>query len=99
MLACSVCQLPFMHEHGTSSWGMHAFHCSHWEQPAVPAILNKPIFTAVLHCPLDVSRADTTQEGETFAAMYEGGGLVSNESTSASILAGATLGGGTRVNW
>ena len=39
------------------------------------------------------------QEGETFASMYEGGGLVSNESTSANILAGATLGGGTRVNW
>ncbi len=39
------------------------------------------------------------QEGEAFKSMYEGGGLVSNESTSANILAGATLGGGTRVNW
>ncbi|KAK9819317.1 hypothetical protein WJX74_005354 [Apatococcus lobatus] len=38
-------------------------------------------------------------EGESFATMYEGGGLVSNDSTSASVLAGATLGGGTRVNW
>ncbi len=39
------------------------------------------------------------QEGEAFGQMYEGGGLVSNESTSANVLAGATLGGGTRVNW
>ena len=41
----------------------------------------------------------TTQEGEAFPAMYERGGLLASEDAGVSVLAGATLGGGTRVNW
>lgn len=39
------------------------------------------------------------QEGEAFQAMYENGGLLSTEDGAMSVLAGSTVGGGTRVNW
>eukprot|EP00887_Chlorella_sp_A99_P002220 scaffold21.g2220.t1 len=41
----------------------------------------------------------TLQEGQSFETMYERGGILSSEDGSVSILAGATLGGGTRINW
>lgn len=41
----------------------------------------------------------TLQEGQAFQAMYEQGGILATEDGAMSVLAGATLGGGTRVNW
>lgn len=41
----------------------------------------------------------TSQEGETFRSMYEQGGILASEDASITVLAGSTLGGGTRVNW
>ena len=38
-------------------------------------------------------------EGACFGSMYEGGGLLTTASGGMSVLAGSTLGGGTRVNW
>ena len=38
-------------------------------------------------------------ERDAFAVMYEGCGLAATDDAGVSILAGATLGGGTRVNW
>lgn len=39
------------------------------------------------------------QEGEAFQNMYENGGILASEDGSVSMLAGSTLGGGTRINW
>ncbi|KAL4422311.1 hypothetical protein ABPG75_008508 [Micractinium tetrahymenae] len=39
------------------------------------------------------------EEGQSFQAMYEQGGILSTEDGAMSVLAGATLGGGTRINW
>lgn len=39
------------------------------------------------------------QEAEAFQGMYENGGLLATEDGSMAVLAGATLGGGTRINW
>lgn len=39
------------------------------------------------------------QEGLSFTTMYEGGGAVRSDNTCLNILAGATVGGGTRINW
>jgi long-chain-alcohol oxidase len=41
----------------------------------------------------------TLQEGEASGSMYEYGGLLTTENGATSVLAGSTLGGGTRVNW
>ncbi|KAL4425046.1 hypothetical protein ABPG77_001824 [Micractinium sp. CCAP 211/92] len=41
----------------------------------------------------------TLQEGEAFQTMYEQAGILATEDGAVSVLAGATLGGGTRVNW
>jgi len=41
----------------------------------------------------------TLQEGEAFASMYDYGGLLTTENGTTSVLAGSTLGGGTRINW
>lgn len=43
--------------------------------------------------------AMSQQEGQGMASMYEASGLLPSESGAMSILAGSTLGGGTRVNW
>jgi long-chain-alcohol oxidase len=45
------------------------------------------------------SAAMSQQEGQGVAEMYEASGLLLSESGAMSILAGSTLGGGTRVNW
>ncbi|CAL8466534.1 g6070 [Coccomyxa elongata] len=39
------------------------------------------------------------QERDAFGTMYEGGGLMTTDNAGINILAGATLGGGTRINW
>jgi hypothetical protein len=39
------------------------------------------------------------QEGQAFGCMYEQGGIMTSEDGAVAVLAGATLGGGTRVNW
>jgi len=39
------------------------------------------------------------QEGEALEAMYENGGTLATEDGKIGVLAGSTLGGGTRVNW
>jgi long-chain-alcohol oxidase len=39
------------------------------------------------------------QEGEAFSSMYDYGGLITTENGTTSVLAGSTLGGGTRINW
>lgn len=39
------------------------------------------------------------QEGEAFSSMYEQAGILSTVDGGLSVLAGSTLGGGTRVNW
>ncbi|KAH7617681.1 hypothetical protein Ndes2526B_g07546 [Nannochloris sp. 'desiccata'] len=39
------------------------------------------------------------QEGEAFSSMYDYGGLLTTENGTTSVLAGSTLGGGTRINW
>jgi choline dehydrogenase-like flavoprotein len=38
-------------------------------------------------------------EGEAFDKLYEGGGLLTTEDTGVAVLAGATFGGGSTVNW
>ena len=53
--------------------------------------LQMPTAVTLLH--------DTSQEGEAFASMYERGGLMTTEDGALTLLAGATAGGGTRVNW
>jgi long-chain-alcohol oxidase len=39
------------------------------------------------------------QEGEAFGSMYDYGGLLTTENGATTVLAGSTLGGGTRINW
>lgn len=39
------------------------------------------------------------QEGQAFQAMYEQAGILSSEDGTVSVMAGSTLGGGTRINW
>ncbi|KAJ3368049.1 hypothetical protein GGF31_006882 [Allomyces arbusculus] len=39
------------------------------------------------------------KEFDTFAAMYDRGGMTSSEDASISLLAGNTVGGGTTINW
>lgn len=39
------------------------------------------------------------REGESFGEMMESGGLLTTENGAMSVLAGSTVGGGTRVNW
>ncbi|KAK9833904.1 hypothetical protein WJX74_009498 [Apatococcus lobatus] len=41
----------------------------------------------------------TLNEGEAYSTMYEGAGAMKSDNTCLTILAGATVGGGTRVNW
>ena len=41
----------------------------------------------------------TLREGASFETMMERGGLLTTENGATSVLAGSTLGGGTRVNW
>lgn len=41
----------------------------------------------------------TQQEGQCFETMYERGGFLASEDGTVAVLAGATVGGGTRVNW
>lgn len=45
------------------------------------------------------TRDMTLQEGESFERMYEQAGILSSEDGAMSVLAGSTLGGGTRINW
>ena len=42
---------------------------------------------------------DALQEALGFSTMYEGGGALKSDNACLSILAGATVGGGTRINW
>ncbi|EFN52938.1 hypothetical protein CHLNCDRAFT_137296 [Chlorella variabilis] len=44
-------------------------------------------------------QASPALEGQAFQAMYEQGGILSTEDASLLVLAGSTLGGGTRINW
>jgi hypothetical protein len=39
------------------------------------------------------------QEGESLNTMYERSGLALTDDSGVTLLAGSTLGGGTRVNW
>mmetsp|Transcript_101273 Transcript_101273/g.179956 ORF Transcript_101273/g.179956 Transcript_101273/m.179956 type:complete len:718 (-) Transcript_101273:86-2239(-) len=41
----------------------------------------------------------TSQEGDAFDQMYERGGLVTTDDTGVGVLAGATFGGGSTINW
>lgn len=41
----------------------------------------------------------TSQEGDAFEHMYERGGLVTTDDTGLGVLAGATFGGGSTINW
>jgi choline dehydrogenase-like flavoprotein len=41
----------------------------------------------------------TSQEGDAFEHMYERGGLVTTDDTGIGVLAGATFGGGSTINW
>lgn len=40
-----------------------------------------------------------TTENDGFTRMYEGGGILGSESGNISIFAGATVGGGSKINW
>jgi hypothetical protein len=40
----------------------------------------------------------TWQEGEAMSTMYDGAGLVPSQNGAVNVLAGSTLGGGTKVN-
>ena len=51
------------------------------------------------YCIAEASWCQYLQEGEAFASMYERGGLMTTEDGAFTLLAGATAGGGTRVNW
>ena len=53
--------------------------------------LKRPAAVTLLH--------DFPQEGEAFTSMYERGGLMTTEDGAFTLMAGATAGGGTRVNW
>ncbi len=48
---------------------------------------------------LDLGPNALLQEGQAVAQMYEEGARLKNDSTSLGIIAGATVGGGTRINW
>lgn len=43
--------------------------------------------------------AMTLQEGQTYDTMYENGAVLTTGDGGISVLAGSTLGGGTRINW
>ncbi|PRW45373.1 Long-chain-alcohol oxidase FAO1 [Chlorella sorokiniana] len=43
--------------------------------------------------------AMTLREGEAFQSMYENGAIMTSEDGTMAVLAGSTLGGGTRINW
>ncbi len=45
------------------------------------------------------SHALGLHERPALLAMFEGGGLVSTTNGAVGIMAGATLGGGTKINW
>lgn len=55
------------------------------------AILEKSTFVSATDLPMT--------ERQAFERLYEAHGLLSSEDASISILAGSTLGGGSRVNW
>ncbi|PSC68186.1 Long-chain-alcohol oxidase FAO1 isoform A [Micractinium conductrix] len=68
--------------------------------PAAANLASSGLRVVVLEKAGFVPARDTTlQEGEAFGSMYEQGGILSSEDGTVSVLAGATLGGGTRVNW
>jgi long-chain-alcohol oxidase len=55
------------------------------------AVLEKSTFVSVTQLPMT--------ERQAFERLYEAHGLLSSEDASISLLAGSTLGGGSRVNW
>ena len=44
-------------------------------------------------------KSGSAQEGNALSSMYEKGGLLTTEDGNMTLWAGATVGGGTRVNW
>ncbi|KFM25183.1 Long-chain-alcohol oxidase FAO1 [Auxenochlorella protothecoides] len=70
-------------------------------QPVDPARCAPPGTPAALlaGAPHLVLSADVVVEDEGYSALYEAGGFMQDSRGLMGVLAGATLGGGTRVNW